>query len=244
MIPVRDLDNFQDHIPRDFYTEVQKTSFHLRLDYTARRLALYELYKKTVDLPGSVVELGIRHGASFYYLAQMIEMFNYGMRPPAHCNRHLYGFDTLEGFPAISEKDRSKHEWSEMKVGGVTTNKELVLKEVEEFRKNRTRIPERLHLVVGDAMDTLPKFVKDNPGLKISFLYFDFDLYEPTLLGLKLLYPLVVPGGVIIFDEYGFIDFPGETHAVDEYFTGRNDVEIRSFPWAYCPSAYIVKKEY
>lgn len=244
MIPEKKLDIFQDGIQRDFYTEVQKMSFHLRVDYTARRLALYELYKKTVELPGSIVELGIRHGANFYYLAQLIEMFNYGMRPPAHCNRHLYGFDTLEGFPSISEKDRSQHEWHEMKVGGVTTNKELVLKELEEFKKNRSLIPERLHLVVGDAMETVPKFVKDNPGLKISFLYFDFDLYEPTLMALKCLYPLVVPGGVIALDEYGFVDFPGETRAVDEYFSGCTDIEVKTIPWAYCPSAYVIKKSY
>lgn len=244
MIPNEQLNIFNDNISRDFYTEVQKSSFHLRIDFTARRLALYELYKKSIDIPGSVIELGIRHGASYYYLAQMIELFNYGMRPPSHCNRHLYGFDTLEGFPSISTNDRSKHEWKEMQIGGVKANKELVLKEFEEFKKSRSRISDRLHLVVGDAMKTLPKFVEENPGLKISFLYFDFDLYEPTLLGLQLLYPLVAPGGVIMFDEYGFVDFPGETKAVDEFFKGKENIKINTFPWAYCPSAYMIKNEY
>ena len=82
MIPQKPIDVFGDNVARDFYTEVQKMSFHLRTDYTTRRLALYELYKMSMDIPGSVVELGTRHGATFYYLAQMIEIFNYGMRPP------------------------------------------------------------------------------------------------------------------------------------------------------------------
>ena len=111
MIPQGPINVFGDDFDRDFYTEVQKMSFHLRTDYTARRLALYELYKMSINVPGSVVELGTRHGATFYYFAQMMEIFNYGMRPPSICNRHLYGFDTLEGFPSISDNDHSKHEW-------------------------------------------------------------------------------------------------------------------------------------
>ena len=242
MIPQKPVRAFDDGLDRDFYTEVQKMSFHLRTDYTARRLALYELYKMCVEVPGCVVELGIRHGATFYYIAQMMELFNPGMIPPAISNRHLYGFDTLEGFPSISESDRSPQEWKEMQVGGVSTNKELVLREFEEYKRNRSLIPERLHLIVGDAMDTLPRFVDDHPGLKISFLYFDFDLYDPTLLALELLYPLVSPGGVIIFDEYGLVEFPGETKAVDEFFKGRA-VKMQTFPWACCPSMYMVKEE-
>jgi hypothetical protein len=129
-----------------------------------------------------------------------------------------------------------------MCVGGVSTNKELVLKEFEEYKK-RSMIPERLHLVVGDATETIPQFVEEHPGLKISLLYFDFDLYEPTLAGLYYLYDLVSPGGVIVFDEYGLVDFPGETIAIDKFFKGKN-IRLHTFPWAYCPSAYFIKKEY
>jgi len=109
MIPQKPINIFGDGFDRDFYTEVQKMSFHLRTDYAARRLAIYELYKMSTHVPGSVVELGTRHGATFYYLAQMIEIFNYGMRPPSTCNRHLYGFDTLKGFPSISDNEIARY---------------------------------------------------------------------------------------------------------------------------------------
>ena len=63
----------------------------------------------------------------------------------------------------------------------------------------------------------------DNPEFKISLLHIDIDLYEATKIILELLYPKVVNGGVIIFDEYG--TFGGETIAIDEYFRGKN-IEI------------------
>jgi hypothetical protein len=51
------------------------------------------------------------------------------------------------------------------------------------------------------------------------------------------MFPLIVPGGVLVLDDYGV--FPGETRAVDDYFRGRA-VEIRKFPFCMSP-CFIVK---
>jgi len=54
------------------------------------------------------------------------------------------------------------------------------------------------------------------PG-KIALLRLDTDWYESTAHELKHLYPLLVPGGVIIIDDYGH--WEGARKAVDEYIT-------------------------
>ena len=99
----------------------------------------------------------------------------------------------------------------------------------------------RLELVVGDVTETVPKYVEEHPGLRISLLHLDVDLYEPTLVGLKHLYPLVVPGGVVILDEYGHEKFAGESAAFDEYFGDCRPKDEKS-RLVSNPSAYFIKE--
>ena len=74
-------------------------------------------------------------------------------------------------------------------------------------------------------------------------LHFDVDLYEPTKLGLNLLYDKVVKGGVVILDKYSLLAWPGETNAVDEYFASKNQKpNIRKHPFTQTPSGYIIKE--
>jgi hypothetical protein len=93
--------------------------------------------------------------------------------------------------------------------------------------------------VEGNIVETVPQYVKSHPGLKISLLNLDVDMYEPSLTVLNCLYPKISDGGVLILDDYGV--YPGETKAVHEYFEGKN-VEIQKIPFRETP-AYIIKKQ-
>lgn len=66
-----------------------------------------------------------------------------------------------------------------------------------------------------------PKFVEENFGLRISLLYFDIDLYRPTLVGLQNLFPRVVWGGVVIFDEYRVPEWSGKSNAIEVYLAAQ-----------------------
>ena len=63
---------------------------------------------------------------------------------------------------------------------------------------------------------------------EIAILRLDMDLYEPTKVCLKQLYPLVVRGGFVVIDDYGYKGWEGCKKAVDEYFKGKK-VNIISF---------------
>ncbi|MEC4816734.1 MAG: TylF/MycF/NovP-related O-methyltransferase, partial [Scytonema sp. PMC 1069.18] len=86
-------------------------------------------------------------------------------------------------------------------------------------------------------LETVPKYVDKHPELKISLLNLDTDIYEPAVVILEYLFPLITKGGILILDDYGV--FPGETQAVDEYFKKQN-VEIKKFPFCMTP-CYVVK---
>ena len=77
--------------------------------------------------------------------------------------------------------------------------------------------------------------------MRISLLHLDLDLYEPTKVALEYLYPKVVPGGIVLLDEYAMEGFPGESEAVEEYFKGKMPV-IRKFPFISTPGGYFVKQ--
>lgn len=54
---------------------------------------------------------------------------------------------------------------------------------------------------------------------KIAILRLDTDWYESTKAELEVLYPRLVPGGVLIIDDYGW--WQGSRAAIDEYFGAR-----------------------
>jgi hypothetical protein len=114
----------------------------------------------------------------------------------------------------------------------------LALYESDKFFPYRDRV----ELVAGDICETVPRYVKENPGLRISFLHFDCDLYEPTLIGLQYLYPLVSPGGVVLFDQYGIDEYPGESAAFDDFFGSKRPILTKSHLVSN-PSGYFVKDE-
>ncbi|MDD5473263.1 MAG: macrocin O-methyltransferase [Candidatus Methanoperedens sp.] len=202
-------------------------------------LAHYELFCKTITLPGDIVELGVYRGASLMSWANFMEIRNMGDR-----QKQVIGFDNFFGFASFDEKDGKQ----DTKVGKVITGfdggafEESLKDAIAIFDKDRF-IPykPRVVLVKGNIEETVSKFVEENPGLRISLLHFDCDVYLPTKVALETLWPRVVPGGIVLFDEYGIRPWEGESIAVDEYFKDK-EVVIQRFDWCPNPGGYIIKK--
>ena len=218
---------------------IQNIHLYIKRYHLTRLLQFYELFKMTINVPGEIVELGVFRGASLLSFARMLEAFCMGDR-----TKKVYGFDHFKGLQDFSEKDGIEYADHDKRKGGwCSADYYDELKELIELFDAERFMPmkERVILVEGDVRETIPEFVKQNPGIRISLLHFDLDLYEPTLVGLKHLYNKVVPGGVVIFDEYGFPEFAGETEAVDEFF-GDKRPKFKRFEWFSNPGAYFVKE--
>jgi hypothetical protein len=96
-------------------------------------------------------------------------------------------------------------------------------------------------LIDGQIEATVGKFVAENPGVRFSLIHFDCDLYAPTKAALEALWPKVSRGGVVLFDEYGILDWLGETQAVDEFLVDKPRLKLETFTWTNAPAAYAVK---
>lgn len=208
---------------------------YARRIHLKRFLAHYELFRRVIDLPGDIAELGVYKGISLMSWANFLEIHNMGDR-----QKRVWGFDGFEGLPGLSPEDGAMFAEVGKEAGGYLADAAQVERAIEIFDADRF-IPykPRVVLVKGDICETVPQWVKDNPGVRLKLVHFDCDLYQPTLAGLQALWPLVVPGGIVAFDEYGLPPWEGESRAVDE-FLGR-DFPIRRFPWSANPGAYVVK---
>lgn len=214
-------------------------AIYTRRVFMKRFLALYELYRQVADLPGDVVELGVYRGASLMAFANFVEIRNMGDR-----TKQIIGFDNFQGFGTLDEKDGAEQPDLGKTAGGFASAPfEAALHDAIKIFDADRFIPHkpRIKLVKGDIEETVPHYVTENPGMRIALLHFDADLYRPTLTALEHLWPLVVPGGIVAFDEYAIPPWEGESRAVDEYFAGQN-IRLRRFDWASNPGAYVVKE--
>jgi hypothetical protein len=94
----------------------------------------------------------------------------------------VHGFDSFEGLP---------EDWSGnvQRRGTFTT------------RGRRPRVPANVELHAGWFEDSLPVFAAAHPG-PIAFMHVDCDLYSSTATALAALGAGIVPGTVLVFDEY------------------------------------------
>lgn len=234
-------------------TETPHSQFHLlnhwpvytkRVSVT-RFLAHYELFKMVMDVPGSIVELGVSRGLSLFTWHKLLEVFC-----PTDTYRKVVGFDSFKGLPEFDEKDglarTAADGAAEKKVGGWSSHDvETELFDLASLHNaDNILARERIRMVKGWVEDTLPLYLDQNPGTRISLLHLDMDVYAPTRFALDKLWDLVVPGGLVVFDEYGLPPWEGEAAAWEEFAAerGLTSLRIRKFPWALTPTGYVVKE--
>jgi hypothetical protein len=171
------------------------------------------------QLQGAVVECGVWQGGSM--MAAALTLLRLGVD-----NRELYLYDTFAGMTEPEEVDRahdgsSAEQVMNAQVPSAKSMGDWTNAGVEEVRANMssTGYPaQRVHYVVGKVEDTIPATL---PG-PIALLRLDTDFYSSTRQELEHLYPLVVSGGVVIIDDYGF--WQGARRAVDEFLADKPEI--------------------
>jgi hypothetical protein len=206
----------------------------------ARFLAHAKLFEYIAHLPGDIVELGVSRGVSFFTWHKLLEI-----HCPLDTSRKVIGFDSFEGLADFTDNDGRDDANVGKRAGGWSAGsvEEEVFALKDLFNQDNVLARERAILVKGRVQDTIEAFLTSRPGMRISLLHFDLDLYEPTLFALEALWDLLVPGGLIVLDEYALPPWAGETSAFDEFCRRRSIVglKISKFPWSLTPTAFFTK---
>jgi hypothetical protein len=193
----------------------------------------YELYKKVLDVPGDIIELGVYKGNSFSWLAHLSVILE-----PHSINRRLIGFDIFSGFASINSKadpdDISSNDFSD-------TSYEIIKKGLANIDMVRpVNKIERFLLIIGNILETLPAFLDQNRWMTCAMLILDTDLYEPTKIGIRQILPIMPKGGILVFDEYNYQKFPGETQAIKEELE-MNNLCVKKMPYESCTAYAIIE---
>jgi hypothetical protein len=201
---------------------------YVRRQSLSRFLARYELFKLQLRVTGSIIECGVYHGGGLFAWAKLSAALE-----PYAIHRRIYGFDTFTGFPQTHARDRSTDANRVNAAGGFHPGYD-VYQELEqlvgEYDSNRYLSElKKVFLVRGDALQTIPQFVADNPHLLVSLLFMDFDLFEPTRIALEHFSPRMCKGSILAFDEIDNPWWPGETTALLDTL-GVTTRAIRRFP--------------
>ncbi len=191
----------------------------------------YELYKLILEVPGDIIECGVYQGNSFAWLAHLSVILE-----PHAINRRIIGFDTFEGFSSIDAdadpSDISGENFS-------NTSYQMILDSIELIDMVRpVNKINRFQLVKGDIVETLPKFIAANSWMTCAMLILDTDLYKPTKVALQSILKLMPKGAILVFDEYNYQNFPGETQAIREVLE-LNNLRVRKPFYESC-TAYAV----
>lgn len=223
---LRELEGFIQESPYSGVERMMNFPLYTPRQDVARFLCKYEIFKRVLDVQGSIVECGVFFGGGLLGWAQLSAIFE-----PVNHQRRVIGFDTFSGFPDLADGDEGSQSEEAREGGLAIASYDEVRRGAELYDLNRPvgHIP-KVELVRGDARETIPQYVEDNPHLLVSLLYLDFDVYEPTKVALEHLYPRIPKGGVIAFDELNLRDWPGETVALLETLDVKS-LRLERFPF-------------
>tara|TARA_B100001121_G_scaffold298162_1_gene305401 strand:+ start:85 stop:738 length:654 start_codon:yes stop_codon:yes gene_type:complete len=162
----------------------------------------YEIFKKTLTVPGSIVECGVFKGNSLLRFIIFRDIL-------LNSKKKVFGFDVFGKFPSQKDKNDNKFANFHNKRIGVGISLATLVKRL------KTKNLKNFSLIRGPIEKTLELFLKNNKKLKISFLHLDLDVYNPTFFALEKLFKKVSKGGVILLDDYGKIR--GATKATKDF---------------------------
>jgi len=158
-----------------------------------RCFMLYQLTKYAGCLKGSIAEVGVYKGGTAKLLAKSFK------------DKTFHLFDTFSGMPEANQSldIHKKGDFSDTSLEDV----KFFLRDCDYITFHKGLFPETTKPVEEELF---------------CFVYVDVDIYQSVKDCLEFFYSRMVPGGVILFDDYEVRDCSGVKKAINEFFDNRN----------------------
>ncbi len=142
---------------------------------------LLDAFRKSLHLPGDLIECGVFRGGTGLLLGLALKKLGSPKR--------VLLCDTFQGLPRPDPRfDRIYQE------GWFATEESALRSRIKSFELSDT-----LQVEVGLFEDTLPRLPKET---RLSFAHIDADLYHSTTCALAEIYPRLADGAPIVFDDF------------------------------------------
>lgn len=163
-----------------------------------RQDRLYTLWQAMAGLGATdhpVVEVGVARGGSSRFMAEALRWLGR--------TRPFIAADTFRGHVVVDPARDGPH-----RVGEQFANIS-----VDEVRTFLAPFPE-IELLVGDFRETSAALA---PRAPFAFAHLDVDVYPVMAHALDFFADRMLPGSLIVVDDYGFVTCQGTREAVDEF---------------------------
>lgn len=179
-----------------------------------RLFNLIQAVRETKGLSGDIVECGTFEGGTASLIWETLQA--------QKDIRQLFLMDSFRGMPP--HRLGVDKRW-----GGTFSN--ISLTEI----RNRFSTCTAVRIIDGNILDTINEVSRP-----ISMAHIDTDTYETTLAVTRHLWPLLEPGGLLLYDDYGFLPncLPLKI-AVDDFF---EDINTSAFRFFLPSNGYLVRK--
>ena len=161
------------------------------------------------QLPGDFVECGTNTGIMSLAICNYIDFNSTG--------KNFYLFDTFRGIPEAQMLP-------EERAAGRGLENSIYEECFETAKRNFSPFP-RAHLVRGEVPDTLPS----QPIEKVCYLMLDMNIMVPERAALEYFWDKLVPGAIVLLDDYGWLGYVAQKRALDE-FAASKGVKILNIP--------------
>lgn len=143
---------------------------------------------------GYIIEMGVFRGGSLSILAK----FNPGI--------DILAFDSFEGVPEGDSHDiHQSGDFGGLDSRAIIGFFSMIFPAVRIFKGFIPKIFE--------AIDS---------NTRCSFCHIDLDMHESVRLACDFIFPRMLSGGIILFDDYKQKTTPGATKAIDEFFADKD----------------------
>jgi O-methyltransferase len=162
---------------------------------TYRCYELWDFIKRNLQMQGDVLEVGVWRGGTGCLIAKAIKNFSKGK---------VYLADTFSGIVKAS-KDDTSYKGGEHSDTSVEIVKELVKKlNLDNVEILQGIFPDEINFSVNKEV------------VKIKLCHIDVDTYSSAKDVFEYIWPNIVKGGAVIFDDYGFWGCEGVTKLCNE----------------------------
>lgn len=193
------------------YEIENKFFYNLTHQRASKIYAQCDIFLRTLKIKGDIAEFGVFKGNS---LNRFILLRDFYAK-----KKIIYAFDTFK-IIKTHKKDLDHHRYQKF----IKDSKNYQLSELQ-IKKSLTKkkMFKNVKLIKGDVKNTFSKSLKN---VKLSFVFLDLDLYDPSLYVLSNIWKKMQQGAIILLDNYKV--FKGETKAVNE-FVKKNKLTIYNF---------------
>lgn len=198
----------------DIYNEFIKSNDR---DIFFKMVQRINIFNEVKHLSGDIIECGVFKGMGIILWLKLLNMYS------PHSIKKVIGFDFFDK----SFVDNLDNETDRILMKQVfdrcknLNNQDISMETIKQTIYNSGFNNNQFDLVKGDISLTSYEYIKNKPGLRISLLYLDLDLEKPTYDTLVALWDKIVPGGIVVFDEYAYHNW-SESNAVDKFFSDKN----------------------